>query len=156
MKICFISHKFHVLWTWLMWEVCYSHQNQLRGHSTLGYCWMVFSSLLRTRTIVVWNAECFLCFITFYLQLWNGPEKGEMESGPVTNVGPPPHSESHINKWTCLINALKSDYLSNKHPWKFKNNKSAVQLNWIPTFLFTHSIFFIKILPVILAMKRNP
>jgi hypothetical protein len=36
-------------------------------------------------------------YIRFYLYAQTRPEKDEIEPGSVTNVGPPPYSEIHMN-----------------------------------------------------------
>jgi hypothetical protein len=46
---------------------------------------------------------------TFYIHTWSGPEKCEMESGPVKNVGAPPHSENYMNMFNKYLMQMNID-----------------------------------------------
>jgi hypothetical protein len=51
-----------------------------------------FSTLYRPVRTYVYDLDMYMCEY-----MYTGRERGEMEPGPVTNLGPPSHSESHIN-----------------------------------------------------------
>jgi hypothetical protein len=74
-----------------------------------------------------------------------------MEARASHKCGAPRHSESHINMCIYLINTFKNQIFyhmnsANEYQWKAKNNKSAIRLNGIPTFLLIYYSFLNKLL----------